>query len=295
MGWGRLGKGSAATLEPAGAAYQAPDFLFLRMDTMERQKYCIYNQDSECFLSLGASLAADALGYLGQMFRNRRPRVADEGQWVLDPKPIHTLRLLSPHDLVLLDQNHRVVEAVESWPKMRVLRLREDAASMLTLPLHTIYSSQTQPGHQLLICFPEEMQEKLRGIGGDAAVNSGEPGAGKSSPHDVSISAPSFPVHPISGPPEQPRFVAYNPGDPELRMYGVRAVSQTGIFLTTQERWPLGSQATVTLQRMDGAGESLQLPITVEICVAHWAEDGMGVTFVRPGILDPLISEAIGR
>jgi hypothetical protein len=265
------------------------------MDTMERQKYCIYNQNSECFLSLGASLAADALGYLGQMFRNRRPRVADEGQWVLDPKPIHTLRLLSPHDLVLLDQTHHVVEVIESWPKMRVLRLREDTASMLTLPIHTIYSSQTQPGHQLLICFPEEMQEKLRSMGGDAAVNSGEPGESRSSPEDVRLAPPSSEVHPRSSAPEQSRFVAYNPGDPELKIYGVRDVSQTGIFLTTQERWPVGSQTTVTLQRMDGAGDSLQLPITVEICVAHWAEDGMGFTFVRPGILDPLNSEAIGR
>lgn len=262
---------------------------------MERQKYCIYNQNSECFLSLGASLAADALGYLGQMFRNRRTRVADEGQWVLDPKPIHTLRLLSPHDLVLLDQNHRVVEVIESWPKMRVLRLREDAASMLALPVHTIYSSQTQAGHQLLICVPEEMQEKLRSIGSGAPAETGESRADIAPTQKEQSGQLSAKGDTKGGSPEQPKFMAYDPRDSGLRMYGVRDLSQTGMFLVTQQRWPVGSRVVLTLQRMDSASDSLQLPVSVELCVSQWAEDGIGCTFVRPGVLDLLMSETIGR
>jgi hypothetical protein len=32
---------------------------------------------------------------------------------------------------------------------------------VLELPTHTIYSSQTQPGDQLLICMAEEMANRL--------------------------------------------------------------------------------------------------------------------------------------
>lgn len=262
---------------------------------MERQRYCIYNQNSECFLSLGTFLAADALGYLEQMFRRRRPSAADEGQWVIDPKPIHTLRLLSAHDLVLLDQEHRVLEAFESWPKLRVLRLPDNAVSMLILPIHTIYSSQTQAGNQLLICVPEEMQVKLRRIGSE------EPADSQDLTSEVVASADLRPVRSVhessinGGSAEPPKFLAYNPKDPELRMYGVREISHTGVLFTTEVRWPVGSQVVVTFQRMDGASDSLQLPVTVEIVVAQWLEDGMAATFVRPGALDSLIGEAIGR
>jgi len=50
------------------------------------------------------------------------------------------------------------------------LRLRVDegvwivpsqGASVLELPTHTIYSSQTQPGDQLLICNAEEMEHRF--------------------------------------------------------------------------------------------------------------------------------------
>ena len=270
---------------------------------MERRKYCVYNQNSECFLSLGATLADDALGYLGRMFRNRGPRALDEGQWVLQPKPIHTLRLFSSRDLVILDAQFRVLEAIESWPSLRFVPLREEAAGMLTLPVHTIYSSQTQPGHRLIICLPEEMKERLRSVppiplpipGLDAPGGREElspaPGASRQNR--------SQPTAPLTGQKprrlEEPRLVAYDAKDSGLKMYSVREVSGTGLFLATQERWPLGTQSALTLQRMDGLSDSLLPAITVEMRVDRWGEDGMGFTFVRPGALEPLLTELIGR
>ena len=78
-------------------------------------------------------------------------------------------------------------------------------------------------------------------------------------------------------------------------MYSVREVSGTGLFLATEERWPLGTQAALTLQRMDAASDSLLPAITVDMCVDRWGDDGMGFTFVRPGALEPLLTELIGR
>jgi hypothetical protein len=40
--------------------------------------------------------------------------------------------------------------------------LRIRAASVLELPQHAIYSSQTQIGDRLLICTPEEIESRLR-------------------------------------------------------------------------------------------------------------------------------------
>lgn len=261
---------------------------------MERQKYCVYNQNSECFLTLGASLADDAFGYLAQMFRNRRPKASDEGQWVLQPKPIHTLRLFSSRDLVILDAQFRVLEVIESWPSLRFVRLREDAASMLTLPVHTIYSSQTQPGHQLIVGVPEEMKEKLRITSVSAS------GRAELHPHSASSSQDPSPPPALCagrkhGQSDEPRLVAYDPKDSGLRMYSVREVSATGLFLATEERWPVGTQVALSLQRMDGVSDSVLPAITVEMYVARWGDDGMGLTFVRPGALEPLLTEMIGR
>lgn len=262
---------------------------------MEGQRYCVYNQTSECFLTLEASLASDALGYLGQIFRNQRPKAADEGQWVLQPKPIHSLRMFSSRDLLLLDANYRVLEAIESWPSRRIVRLRDDAASMLSLPVHTIYSSQTQPGHQLVICLPEEMRERLR--------NLPAPAAGDSEPAPLASASGaakgSFTSRAGTGwaqrNAEEPKLVAYDSKDTNLRVYSVSEVSATGLVLATDQRWPVGSQLALTLQRMDAVSDSLLPAITVEVCVARWSEGGVGLTFAHPGVLDPLLTEMIGR
>lgn len=256
---------------------------------MERQKYCVYNQTSECFLSLGASQAADALDYLGQMFRNRHVKMADEGQWVLQPKPIHTLRLFSARDLVILDAHYRVLEAVESWPSLRFIRLREDAASMLTLPVHTIYSSQTLPGHQLVICVPEEMKDRLRSIPGPSS------GSADPSPSPAARPQLTVPARQQLRNTDEPRLVAYDSKDTGLKMYSVREVTATGLFLATEERWPVGTQLSLTLQRMDGVSDSLLPAITVEMRVARWGGDGLGLSFVHPGALEPLLTEMIGH
>jgi uncharacterized membrane protein (UPF0127 family) len=85
----------------------------------------------------------------------------DEGLWIVPSRGIHTVGVLFPLDLVYLDENHQVLHVVESFPTFRISPLISNAASVLELPTHTIYSSQTQPGDQLLICVAEEMENRL--------------------------------------------------------------------------------------------------------------------------------------
>jgi len=64
-------------------------------------------------------------------------------------------------DVVYLDPEHRVLQNLESFPASAAGPGAKRAASALVLPVHTIYSSQTQPGDQLVICVADEMQQRL--------------------------------------------------------------------------------------------------------------------------------------
>ena len=58
---------------------------------------------------------------------------------------------------VYLDENYRGDSRRRVFSDaFRISPLIAQAASVLELPTHTIYSSQTQPGDQLVICVAEE-------------------------------------------------------------------------------------------------------------------------------------------
>jgi hypothetical protein len=81
---------------------------------------------------------------------------------VVPSRGVHTIGLLFPIDLIYLDSQHRVVDAVEHLGTFRIGPLRIESASVLELPTRTIYSSQTQVGDQLLICSAEAMETYLK-------------------------------------------------------------------------------------------------------------------------------------
>jgi uncharacterized membrane protein (UPF0127 family) len=128
---------------------------------MQSQKYCVYNQTRESFLSLGVAAAdtpmARLKGLIGKLTLG-----LDEGLWIVPSRGIHTVGVLFPLDLVYLDESYKVIHVVESFPSFRISPIIAQAASVLELPTHTIYSSQTQPGDQLVICVAEEMENRLR-------------------------------------------------------------------------------------------------------------------------------------
>jgi uncharacterized membrane protein (UPF0127 family) len=128
---------------------------------MQRDKYCVYNQTRESFLSLGVSAADTMLARLKGLI-GKLTLGLDEGLWIVPSRGIHTVGVLFPLDLVYLDEAYKVIHVVESFPTFRISPLITQAASVLELPTHTIYSSQTQPGDQLVICVAEEMEERLR-------------------------------------------------------------------------------------------------------------------------------------
>ncbi len=127
---------------------------------MESQKYCVYNQTRESFLSLEVAVADVTIEHLEDMIETLTVKV-DSGLWTVPYRGIPSARGLSPIDLVYLDQDYRVIQEVESYPTSNFEPLESEAASALVLPVHTIYSSQTQAGDQLVICVAEEMEHRL--------------------------------------------------------------------------------------------------------------------------------------
>jgi uncharacterized membrane protein (UPF0127 family) len=127
---------------------------------MNTRTYCVYNQTRECFLSLGVTPADTTFARLKGLIGRLKLRV-DEGLWVVPSCGVHTVGVLFPLDLIYLDENLQVIHLIEHFPRFRISPLRTQASSVLELPTHTIYSSQTQLGDQLLICAVEEIASRF--------------------------------------------------------------------------------------------------------------------------------------
>lgn len=129
---------------------------------MEKPRYCVYNRTRECFLSLDVTPADTTFARLKGLIGRFKLR-SDEGLWVVPSSGIHTFGVFFPLDLIYLDGEHRVIHAIEYFPSFWIAPLRTKATSVLELPIHTIYSSHTQPGDQLVICVAEEIETRLMG------------------------------------------------------------------------------------------------------------------------------------
>jgi uncharacterized membrane protein (UPF0127 family) len=257
---------------------------------MERQRFCVYNQTSECFLSLGVVAANTLPSRLKTLIGRRRLRY-DEGLWVTPSTGFHTFTtgISAPTDLVYLDKDHRAVHVVESFPRFRIAPLKSDAASLVALPAHTIYSSQTQRGNQLVICVAEEMEFRLRGdVGIERAteISGFEPQISSEPPLHVDLQQAPHRERRRLRRQMWPRLVAYDWNGANLVVHGIRDASATGLYLLTEKRWPLGSLVTMTLQRAGSGDEDSKLSITVQLKVIRSGTDGVGLEFVLPETLD---------
>lgn len=139
---------------------------------MEPRKLCAYNQTRECFLGLEVTAADISYANLKDLIATLVLK-SGEGLWITPFRGILATGMLVPLDLIYLDEECRVIDVVESFPTFRVTPSSPRAASVLALPTHSIYSSQTQPGDQLVLCAVEEMEERLQRFAGPT----GSPGS----------------------------------------------------------------------------------------------------------------------
>jgi hypothetical protein len=300
---------------------------------MEVQRYCVYNQTRESFLSLGVTVADAATGHVRELIDrvNIKP---DSGLWMIPYRGIVPAHGHSPVDLVYLDSNYRVIQEIESFLTSTVEPLKDEAASALVLPAHTIYSSQTQPGDQMVICVADEMERRLERLSGSIASLSNSqgvvaskekhPGNGASAPLQIRSTGKqstnqgttdtmdnlgsktgkrgsllSWIQNWLSSDRRRaprhplPGLVAYYWTGSTPRAYQIADISSSGFYVLTEERWFPGTMVLMTLQRTDSAGKNLDDSIAVQSRVVRWGSDGLGLAFVLSKALDPNSGESI--
>lgn len=300
---------------------------------MESQKYCVYNQTRESFLSLEVTVADARVGELRELIEKLTIK-PDSGLWMTPYRGIPPARGLSPIDLVYLDSDYCVIQEVESFPTSTVEPLKEEAASALVLPAHTIYSSQTQPGDQLVICVAGEMERRLERLSSSFASKpiSSNPSFERKQPDRGASKLTSPPIRsnnvqsifqgsdemnhfePKTSRPNSlrtwlqnwlssdrrrahrqplPGLVAYYWTGSAPKAYQIADVSSSGFYVLTEERWFPGTMVLMTLQRTDGAGRNLDDSIAVQSRVVRWGNDGLGLAFVPSKAVDPKSGEAL--
>src|SRR5579863_8157723 len=126
----------------------------------ESRVHCAYNQTRECFLGLDVDASEFSFAELEERLSGQALR-SGEGLWLASFHGVPMTGLFAPLDLIYLDEDLRVIEAVESYPTFLASPSRPVATSALLLPAHSIYSSQTQKGDQLVLCVAEEMEMQL--------------------------------------------------------------------------------------------------------------------------------------
>lgn len=291
---------------------------------METQKLCAYNQTRECFLGLEVVEANVPFERLRDVLATLRLK-SGEGLWMSPFRGLPDKGVGGPLDLVYLDVDCRVLEVVESFPTFRGTPLSSQAATVLALPTHSIYSSQTQSGDQLMLCPAHEMERQLERASSNtvtsppAVVQSAvllrekpiwSGGAGLLQLKDRSSEEPPQPkqvtqeirlVEPVvneSKPPRSwlERWLSPDPrkaprlDSPDLAAYywtgaapqarNIKDISNTGLYVLTEERWYPGTLVLMTLQRTDLGEESLERSISVHSRAVRWGNDGVGLQFI---------------
>ncbi len=114
----------------------------------------VYNQTRETFVATEVTVANNYLlrlvGLLGKTARWAQP---GRGLWIVPCRGVHTLGMMFPIDLVFLDREKRVIHVEEYVRPFRISKVLRKAASVLELPVHTIYRSGTREGDCLEIAW----------------------------------------------------------------------------------------------------------------------------------------------
>jgi hypothetical protein len=126
----------------------------------EARCICAYNQTTGCVLGVEIACGDFTFANLAERMPKLTPQ-SGAGLWMDPFRGMPTTDVSVPLDLIYLDADYRVIEAVELFPTYRVSPSAPPAASVLALPTHTIFSSHTQAGDQVAFGLAEEIEHEL--------------------------------------------------------------------------------------------------------------------------------------
>jgi uncharacterized membrane protein (UPF0127 family) len=250
---------------------------------------------------------------------------ADAGLWLTPFRGVPATKGLTPVDLIYLDEDNRVIQAIESFPNYAIEPTREQPASALVLAGHTIFSTQTQPGDMLLICVADEMEERLARSVNVTGLNATAIGSAEAKSSRAAVADPSeidqaaelqiaqqrlAEKDGIEADVVQnaswfirflrwlstdrrgskrhplPGLVAYYWTGGAPQAFHIADISTNGLYLLTDERWFPGTMILMTLQRTNTDGDDPDDFISVLTKVIRWGTEGVGLSFVPSNTVD---------
>jgi uncharacterized protein len=112
----------------------------------------VYNKTRETFIATQAEVADSYFTRLvGLLGKRKQWAQLGRGLWIVPSRGVHTIGMLFPIDLIFLSKQKEVVHVEEHVRPFRISKVSLRAESVLELPPHTIYRSNTQVGDQLEI------------------------------------------------------------------------------------------------------------------------------------------------
>jgi len=110
----------------------------------------VYNKTSERFVATRVKVAdgyfSRLVGLLGTTPRWARP---GNGLWIVPSHGVHTIGMLYALDLIFLDNKKVVVDIEEHVRPFRISKVSLKANSILELPTHTVFRTETKIGDRL--------------------------------------------------------------------------------------------------------------------------------------------------
>lgn len=116
----------------------------------EKRGVYVYNKTKETFLAFKVKVADSVFGRLVGLL-GKRALEPDGGVWIVPCNSIHTVGMLFKIDVILLDSNLKVVGLHELVRPFSFTSPNFHAESVIELPAHAIFNSQTEVGDQLVI------------------------------------------------------------------------------------------------------------------------------------------------
>lgn len=250
---------------------------------MERKHYYAYNKTRESFLSLGVT-------YVDRVSRSfwstlaKRELKTNEGIWLASSSLRRDAGCNGQCDRIYLDSGLCVAALEEGVPGAPLNTASKSFESVLLLPMHTIFGSQTQLGDQVLIGTIEDIGAILNGI----EPLAGEPSVQGRTQERKRRQAPMNWLARLFSARERRRSKRHF-SPPLMAFYwdggipvphNVPDISKTGLFVKTADRWFPRTLLRVTLQKQSTDPERSDETITVQCRVVRTGEDGVGMAFM---------------
>ena len=291
-------------------------------------EYEAYNQTRGCFL--GVDIVAGEFVHVARMRWLPELRSGSgAGLWMKPFRGIRSEEAQIPIDLLYLDEECRVIEAIECFPTSSVTHLGDNVASVLALPSDSIHSSQTKAGDQLIICPPEKMaaqRKQLSHSGADAGAAPSAISSTTTNPihfgEGLPVTGPLDPMQLKDRPTDQAavgrkgnwlrRWLHLDPlnrrgasqeptpgltacfwtgGSPEV--HEIREISTQGMYVVTDERWYPGTIIQITIARPDAQETQSRRSISVIGKAVRSGNDGVEFEFVLRNGLDKKLAKTL--